>query len=132
MRHKIHDDQSFEQSLYNLMCAVFPETTVRSFSAALGKSAGYWSSVSAQGLKVSNAALLYLIDHLECKKIRIDISSARRQGIEKIQNQIKAELLARLDLSATLERGDSAANSEHAVVDRAQPLPFIISQRYFS
>ena len=88
--------------------------------------------MSAQGLKVSNAALLYLIDHLECKKIRIDISSARRQGIEKIQNQIKAELLARLDLSATLERGDSAANSEHAVVDRAQPLPFIISQRYFS
>lgn len=131
MRHKIHDDQSFEQSLYNQMCAVFPETTVRSFSAALGKSAGYWSSVNAQRLKVSNAALLHLIDHLECKKIRLEISSARRQGIEKIQKHISAELLDRLDLQDDylLHADQSFTQCLEEPFDK--PLPFVISTTGF-
>lgn len=131
MRHEMHDDQSFEQRLYDQMCAVFPETTVRSFSAALGKSAGYWSSVCAQGLKASNAALLHLMDHLECKKIRLDASSARRQGVEKIQKQITAELLARLDLDVNSQTDDSTCEKWHATVQN-EPLGFIFSQRYFS
>lgn len=113
------------------MCAVFPETTVRSFSAALGKSVGYWSSVCAQGLKVSNAALLHLIDHLECKKIRLEISSARRQGIEKIQKHITAELLDRLDLQDKflLHTDQSFAQSLEDYFDK--PLPFVISTTDF-
>jgi hypothetical protein len=136
MQYEIHDDQSFEQRLYIQMCAVFPETTVRSFSAALGKSAGYWSSVCAQGLKVSNAALLHLVDHLECKKIRLDASSSHRLGIEKIQRQITKQLLARLDLSAEtpVSRGNEDSSSDKllpTVMD--QPLPFMISSnRYYS
>jgi hypothetical protein len=132
----MHDDQSFEQRLYDQMCAVFPETTVRSFSAALGKSAGYWSSVCAQGLKASNAALLHLMDHLECKKIRLDASSARRQGVEKIQKQITAELLARLDLSVDtfVPRGNQALSSDKLLSKAIdQPLPFVISTNgYYS
>ncbi len=130
MRDEMHEDQSFEQHLYSQMCRVFPETTVRSFSAALGKSAGYWSSVCAQGLKVSNTALLHLMDHLECKKIRLDASSSRRLGIEKIQRQITEQLLARLDLSAEtpVSRGNEGSSSDKllpTVMD--QPLPFVIS-----
>lgn len=131
MRHEIHDDQSFEQRLYSQMCCVFPETTVRSFSAALGKSAGYWSSVCAQGLKVSNTALLHLMDHLECKRIRLDASSARRQGIEKIQRQITAELLARLDLTAEtfMSKNKNTAQRLEQGLDSflEQPLPFFVS-----
>lgn len=130
MRHKIHDDQSFEQSLYSLMCAVFPETTVRSSSAALGKSAGYWSSVSAQGLKVSNAALLNLIDQLECKKILLDASSARRQGIEKIQQKITTELLNRLDLLGTSNL-HSVLNNQQNAEKSDHPLPFIFSRNSY-
>jgi hypothetical protein len=131
MRHEMHEDQSFEQYLYSQMCWVFPETTVRSFSAALGKSAGYWSSVCAQGLKVSNAALLHLMDHLECKKIRLGASTACRNGIEKIQRQITEELLGRLDLQVRAERSDG---TNHQKLDEGQdqPLPFIISLRYIS
>jgi hypothetical protein len=136
MRHEIHDDQSFEQRLYSQMCLVFPETTVRSFSAALGKSAGYWSSVCAQGLRVSNAALLHLMDYLECKKIRLDASSVRRQGIEKIQRQITAEILARLDLSADafVSRGDAGFGSDKLLPTAInQPLPFVIfTNGYYS
>ncbi len=128
MRDKIHDDQSFEQSLYSLICAVFPETTVRSFSAALGKSAGYWSSVSAQGLKVSNAALLYLIDHLECKKILLDASSARRQSIEKIQQKITTELLTRLEVHICIDAIQNSLDKKHKAEAVIQPLPFIILQ----
>lgn len=131
MQYKIHDDSSFEQRLYIQICAVFPETTVRSFSVALGKSAGYWSSVCAQGLKVSNAALLHLVDHLECKKIRLDTSSARRQSIEKIQKQITAELLARLQLDVDFQTDDSTFEKRHEIV-QVEPLGFILSQRYFS
>jgi hypothetical protein len=129
----MHDDQSFEQRLYDQMCAVFPETTVRSFSAALGKSAGYWSSVCAQGLKASNAALLHLMDHLECKKIRLDASSARRQGVEKIQKQITAELLSRLKLQlvVTSEHKTSLKEVEESCYVCDQPLPFVMSLNRF-
>ncbi len=112
------------------MCAVFPETTVRSFSAALGKSVGYWSSVCAQGLKVSNAALLHLIDHLECKKIRLDASSVRRHSIERIQQKITTELLNRLDLQGTsnlhnvLNNQQNAEKSDH-------PLPIVFSRNSY-
>jgi hypothetical protein len=127
----MREDQSFEQYLYSQMCWVFPETTVRSFSAALGKSAGYWSSVCAQGLKVSNAALLHLMDHLECKKIRLGASTACRNGIEKIQRQITEELLGRLDLDVNSQTDDSTSEKWHATVQN-EPLGFIFSQRYFS
>jgi hypothetical protein len=130
MRYEINDHENFEQYLYTQMCLAFPETTVRSFSAALGKSAGYWSSVCAQGLKVSNAALLHLIDYLECTKIRMDASSARRQAIEKIQKQITAELLARLDLhDEFFSQSRNSAQHSHQGLDSflEQPLPFVIS-----
>jgi hypothetical protein len=132
----MHDDQSFELRLYSQMCRVFPETTVRSFSAALGKSAGYWSSVCAQGLKISNAALLHLMDHLECKKIRLDASNGRRQDIEKIQRQITEQLLARLDLSAETpaSKGNEGFSSDKLLPTAIdQPLPFVISTNgYYS
>ena len=136
MRNEMYDSQSFEQRLYGQMYSVVPETTVRSFSAALGKSSGYWSSLCAQGLKVSNSALLHLMDHLECKKIRLDVFSCRRLGIENIQKQITAELLARLDLSAytTVPRGNAGFSLDKLLsVEIYQPLPFVVSTNgYYS
>ncbi len=131
MRHEIHDDQSFEQRLYSQMCLVFPETTVRSFSAALGKSAGYWSSVCAQGLRVSNAALLHLMDYLECKKIRLDASSVRRQGIEKIQKLTTVELLDRLDLQDEFLLHSNQSFTQNLEEPFDKPLPFVISTTGF-
>jgi hypothetical protein len=65
---------SFEESLYIAMSDVYPEISVRSFSRALGKSEGYWSSITAQHLSISNAALISLNDYLNCKKTSVGVA----------------------------------------------------------
>lgn len=58
----------FEDDLYAAMSELYPNISVRSFSIALGKSSGYWSSITSQDLPVSHTALIFLNDYLECKK----------------------------------------------------------------
>ncbi len=128
--------RTFKEELYEAMCAAFPNTTVRSISRAMGMSDGYWSSVAAQGLNVSNAGLLHLMDYLECKKITLETFSASGQAVGKIQEQITAELLGRLDLSAdtsvpTENAGFNSNGLQSTAID--QPLPFVISTNgYYS
>ena len=55
---------TFEDQLYQGVCEVFPDISVRKFSGWLGKSSGYWSSIRSQGLEISNSSLGHLVDVL--------------------------------------------------------------------
>ena len=92
--------REFEEALYEAMCSVYPATTVRSFSHALGMSDGYWSSLQAQGLRASNAALVHLSEHLDARKLLLEDGSGRLIKIEKIQCMIAREIVRRFTQEA--------------------------------
>jgi hypothetical protein len=57
---------TFEIELYGAIYNAYPTMTVRAFSHhALGMSSGYWSSITAQQLPISNAALNYEVQPLK-------------------------------------------------------------------
>jgi hypothetical protein len=87
--------KAFEVELYEAMCEAFPKTTVRSISRAMGMSEGYWSSLSAQGLKVSTVAMMRLIEHLEVRLVQWEAESAKSQRLKAIQLLISKEIVAR-------------------------------------
>jgi ubiquinone biosynthesis protein COQ9 len=112
----------FEDQIYENICCVYPETSVRSFSEMLGKSSGYWSSISAQQLPVSVSALVNLIDAIEARKILLDSTSSRHSSLTKLQEQIKSELIARFQLKTGIGiLINRAMNSDFS------PLPFIVN-----
>lgn len=86
---------NFDEELYGAMCKAFPETTVRSISRAMGMSDGYWSSVTSQGLKISNSALIHLNEHLDVQRIRFDRDSAKSRLVKFIQTMIAREIVKR-------------------------------------
>jgi hypothetical protein len=86
---------SFEESLYIAMSDVYPDISVRSFSRAMGKSDGYWSSITAQHLSISNTALIHLYDYLNCKKLLLQSCSSKAARIDLIQNMISQEIVSR-------------------------------------
>ena len=90
----------FEQDLYDAVCVAIPGTTVRSFSRLLGRSSGYWSSITAQGLVVSNAALIQLHEFMEAKLLIIDPSSPGYIYLQRVQDLIRTQLLERFGLIA--------------------------------
>jgi hypothetical protein len=123
--------QSFAHQLFASVCAVFPATTVRSFSRSLGRSEGYWSSIKAQGLALSNGALMNLSNTLETQ-ILIAQHEATKKCMQKIQQQIAQELVRRfvdqidpddalLDELMELEKTGKRSFSS------SLPMPFILS-----
>jgi hypothetical protein len=104
----------FEQSLYEAMCGVYPAITVRGFSSMLGKSEGYWSSITAQGLAVSNSALVNLMDVLEARKILMTEGSQVSKRVGQIQELIRVELINRFEsmtgLASVVDPMDSDEN----------------------
>lgn len=82
----------FEEQLYESVCRVFPVTTVRSFSRWMGKSEGYWSSIMAQQLSVSNSALGCLVDVLAVQKLQSHNAPTRVEKISQIQGLIAEEI----------------------------------------
>jgi hypothetical protein len=85
----------FEESLYMAMSDVYPDISVRSFSRVLGKSEGYWSSITAQQLSISNAALIHLNDYLNCKRLLLESDSPKAVKIDLIQDLIAQEIVSR-------------------------------------
>lgn len=59
---------TFEQRLYEQVCAVLPHTTTRSFSRDCGMSENYLCSIQSQQLKISTAALIHLAEALEHRR----------------------------------------------------------------
>ncbi len=87
--------KTFEEELYQGVSEVFPSTTVRSFSKALGMSEGYWSSIVTQGLRVSNAALIHLNDYLEARIILLGSDGNKLNRARSIQKLIAREIVKR-------------------------------------
>ena len=69
---KEQEMKSFNENLFWSLAELFPDMTVRSLSQMMGKSEGYWSSLSAQNISVSTAALVQLIETLEFRKSRLE------------------------------------------------------------
>ena len=88
----------FEDELYEAMCNAYPQLTVRSFSHALGMSSGYWSSITAQELPVSNVALINLNDYIECRKLLTESDGARLRRLDGVQRMIAKEIVNRFAL----------------------------------
>lgn len=95
----------FEEVLYSAVCEIFPKTTVRSFSQSLGMSDGYWSSIMAQGLTISNVGLMNLHEYLETRRILVANGDIKEEKIILVQRMIVDEVIYRF------------MNETHSLVD---------------
>lgn len=118
---------NFEQELYLAMKNIYPALSVRAMSKLLGKSAGYWSSISAQKIPVSNSSLVHLLDALECQLILSATGTTKSLRISQIQELIVGELSTRFQHQTGLEQ----LGEFGYVMPTAEPsydaLPFIVS-----
>ena len=68
-----------------------PDVTARKFSSYLGKSEGYYGSISAQNLDISTNSLLFLSEILEQKSFIYP-----NQRITELQSMIAEEVALRM------------------------------------
>lgn len=124
----------FKENLYLAMSEVFPETSVRSFSKAMGKSDGYWSSIIAQRLNVTDAALIHLNDYLECQKILIESNSSMLKKIDEIQEMIAKEIVTRFKAKseslAKISKEVANGFKEDELTSYDGPMPFVVCRSY--
>jgi hypothetical protein len=73
---------TFEQTLYEQVRQVLPNTTTRTFSRDCGMSENYLCSIQSQGLQLSTAALLHLAETMEHRQ-------ALRQTRKPIEGLLK-------------------------------------------
>mgnify|MGYP000039923183 CR=1 FL=1 len=122
----------FEDELYKAMCETYPQTTVRSISKRMGMSDGYWSSISSQGLQVSNVALMKLSDHLEVCSVQLNAGSHRFRQVKVIQKMIASELVSRFvkqveSIDQVWAEISSLAPIEHETIsDSYGAMPFVM------
>lgn len=126
---------SFEESLYIAMSDVYPDISVRSFSRALGKSEGYWSSITAQQLSISNAALIHLNDYLNCKRLLLESDSSKAARIDLIQDLIAQEIVSRFalqneDVDKVWKEMAKEIKQDPEVVMGCTAMPFVMSHGY--
>jgi len=116
--------EAFEFTLYEQALRAFPQLTVRQFSKMLGKSSGYWSSLQAQGLPVSNHALTHLLD---CLDSRLIITKSRTQcdSLRGLKRLIQEELRYRFSQLP----GSEIVSEEERLQQTGFPMPFV-SQTY--
>lgn len=82
---------SFTKQLFEMTSMALPEVTARKFSRYLGKSEGYYGSVSSQNLDISTNSLLFLSEILEHKN-----SASPNKKITEIQSMIALEIANRV------------------------------------
>ena len=87
---------SFTKQLYEMTSLALPDVTARTFSRYLGKSEGYYGSVTAQNLDISTNSLLFLSEVLEHKN---SISPSKR--IAEVQSLIAQEVARRMQTLET-------------------------------
>ena len=126
---------SIEESLYIAMSDVYPDISVRSFSRALGKSEGYWSSITAQQLSISNAALIHLNDYLNCKRLLLESDSSKAARIDLIQDLIAQEIVNRFaiqneDVHKVWKEMAKEIKQDPEVVMGCTAMPFVMSHGY--
>ena len=125
----------FETELYEAMRDAYPRLSVRAFSQALGMSSGYWSSITAQELSVSNVALINLTDFIACRKLLMESDGARWRRLDGIQRMIAKEIVNRFalenesfdevwdEVSAPLRHCQSVSSSSY------DAMPFVMLTR---
>ena len=82
---------SFTQQLFEMTSMALPDVTARTFSRYLGKSDGYYGSISSQNLDISTNSLLFLAEVLDHKNT---ISPNKR--ITELQSMIAQEVARRM------------------------------------
>lgn len=126
---------SFEESLYIAISDVYPDISVRSFSRALGKSEGYWSSITAQQLSISNAALIHLNDYLNCKRLLLGSDSSKVARVDLIQDMIAQEIVRRFalqneDVDKVWKEMAKEIKQDPEVEMGCTAMPFVMSHGY--
>jgi hypothetical protein len=118
----MHDlvNTEFETRLYKHASNAFPGLTVRRFSKMLGKSSGYWSSVQAQDIPVSNHALTHLIEYIETRII-LTGQQSHRQHLLNLKKLVGEELIFRFRRLSGLEFPELASAAEVLT-----PMPFVL------
>lgn len=82
---------SFTKQLYEMTSLALPCVTARTFSRYLGKSEGYYGSVTAQNLDISTNSLLFLSEVLDRKN-----STSPSERIAEVQSLIAQEVARRM------------------------------------
>ena len=82
---------SFTKQLFEMTSMALPDVTARTFSRYLGKSDGYYGSISSQNLDISTNSLLFLAEVLDHKNT---ISPNKR--ITELQSMIAQEVARRM------------------------------------
>ncbi len=117
----------FEQDLFMAIKKIYPALSVRGMSKLLGKSAGYWSSISSQKFSVSNDSLVYLLDALECQRILNETGTHKTKQISQVQDLIVSELSLRFQQQTGLEQLGEFGYYKPEAVGQYDALPFIVS-----
>ena len=87
---------SFTKQLFEMTSMALPGVTARTFSRYLGKSEGYYGSISAQNLAISTNGLLFLSEVLEQHNTRYQDNPSQNKYITEIQNLIAQEIARRM------------------------------------
>lgn len=121
--------QTFEQELYEAIGRAFPGLTVRTMSRLLGKSSGYWSSVTSQNLPLSTDALTHLSEVIECQQIMYPMDSRRGQRLADAQQLICEQLSARLEVLRAYPPADLHPSASRNLREQEilQPMPFLVN-----
>ena len=82
---------SFTKQLFEMTSMALPDVTARTFSRYLGKSEGYYGSVTAQNLDISTNSLLFLSELLDQK-----CSNTPNKRITELQSMIAQEVARRM------------------------------------
>jgi hypothetical protein len=112
---------SFTKQLFEMTSMALPDVTARKFSRYLGKSEGYYGSISAQNLDISTNSLLFLSEILEHKN-----SSNPNKRITELQSMIALEVANRV------QRIDSQNEAVRKLVIRSIAKVYMESNDKFS
>ena len=82
---------SFTKQLFEMTSMALPDVTARTFSRYLGKSEGYYGSITAQNLDISTNSLLFLSELLDQKS-----SNTPNKRITELQSMIAQEVARRM------------------------------------
>jgi hypothetical protein len=117
----------FNNDLYWALADLYPEMTVRSLSRLMGKSEGYWSSINAQKIPVSNHALVQLLDALEFLDGRTDPYSAKKKRILEVKTLISDELILRFYEKTGIDQSNSFHSVNKDPIGQYGAMPFVVS-----
>jgi hypothetical protein len=117
----------FNHDLYWALADLYPEITVRRLSRLMGKSEGYWSSINAQKMAVSNAALVQLLDALAFQSITTDAYSLKKTKINEIKKFITEELITRFHENTGIDQTGSFNSAKKDPVGHYGAMPFMVS-----